>query len=357
MIGVTIYPLPPRLPTNPYLDLLYAPMGGCGLHIWRRRPREALPALLAGRGARVLHLHFFDELTQRPGRLTTAARSLAFVALLASLRARGVRLVWTAHNLVPHELHQPRWAFLTYRFVARSAEAVIAHGEAALSLVRERYGPLRRAEAIPLGSFAGVYGPAADRGVSRAALGLPASGRVILSLGALRPYKGLEDLIDSFAALPAERRGTLLIAGAPKDRAYAELLARRAAQVAGVTLAPRHVPDEQIPAYLAAADVVALPYRRLLTSAALMLALSYARPVIAPDVGPARELVRDGREGFLFAPGSPEALSAALRRALDHPDLDALGASALDRAEQFDWREIAARTAALYRAVAAGEQP
>jgi beta-1,4-mannosyltransferase len=354
---VIIYPLPPRLLTNPYLDLLYAPMRESDIDVRRARPRQAVPALLAGRGNRVLHLHFFDELTQRRGALETEARSLALVTLLAALRVRGVRLVWTAHNLVPHELHHPRWAFLTYRYVARSADAVIAHGEAALALVRERYGPLRRAEAIPLGSFAGVYGPPANRATSRASLGLSPAGRVTLSIGALRPYKGLEELIERFAELPADQRGTLLVAGAPKDRAYAAALERQAARVPGALVSPRHVPDEQLPAFLAAADLVALPYRRLLTSAALLLALSYARPVIAPDVGPARELVREGREGFLFAPGDPEALGAALRRALGHPDLDALGVNALAAAAKLDWRETAARTAAVYRAVVAGSGP
>src|SRR6266542_1752326 len=116
---LTIYPLPPQLPTSPYLDQLYAPMHAQGVHVLRSRPRYAVPALLLGRGSRILHLHFFDELTQRRSQAATAARSLLFLALLALLRWRGVRLIWTAHNLEPHELHHPLWGFLVYRLVAR----------------------------------------------------------------------------------------------------------------------------------------------------------------------------------------------------------------------------------------------
>src|SRR5262245_50249860 len=90
-----VYPLPPPLPTSPYLDQLYAPMAALGVSVQRGRPRYELPALLLGRGSRILHLHFFDELTQRPGRAATAVRSLLFLALLALLRLRGVGLVWT----------------------------------------------------------------------------------------------------------------------------------------------------------------------------------------------------------------------------------------------------------------------
>ena len=49
-----VYPLPPQLPTSPYLDQLYAPMAALGVDVRRGRPRYDLPALLLGRGSRIL---------------------------------------------------------------------------------------------------------------------------------------------------------------------------------------------------------------------------------------------------------------------------------------------------------------
>jgi beta-1,4-mannosyltransferase len=346
-----VYPLPPQLPTSPYLDQLYAPMAAQAVEVRRDRPRYALPALLLGRGPRILHLHFFDELTQRPGQAATAARSMLFLALLAALRLRGVRLVWTAHNLEPHELHHPAWGFLLYRLVARWSDAVIAHSQAARELLEARYGPLPRCVVIPHGSYVGLYGPPRDRAASRAALGLPAAGPVLLNLGTLRPYKNIEWLIDVFATLPPDARGTLLVAGAAKSEAYADALRRRAAAVPGVDLRAAYIPDQELPVYLAAADLVVLPYRSLLTSGILLWALSYARPVVAPAFGPVRELVHEGQDGFLFAPGDGEALRAALTRALAHPDLPALGQVGLAIAQEFAWPKIADRTVQVYREV------
>lgn len=348
---LAVYPLPPQLPANPYLDMLYAPMGALGIQVRRGRPRAELPRLAFGRGPRILHLHFFDELTQRPSRGATALRSLGFVSLLSLLRLRGVRLVWTAHNLQPHEAHQPTWAWLLYRTVARQSAAIIAHSQAARAQLERRYGPLPQARVIAHGNYIGCYGPPRERAASRAALGLPPNGRVLLSLGALRPYKGLEDLLDAFERLPAATRGTLLIAGAPKDRAYAAALARRAAPIEGARLDARFVPDDALAGYFAAADAVALPYRQLLTSGALLAAMSYARPVIAPAFGPAAELVREGEQGFLFAPGDVGALAQALARAAAQPDLDALGRSALASARALSWDTIAQATAATYRSL------
>ena len=353
---LAVYPLPPQLPTSPYLDQLYAPMADLGVDVHRGRPRYELPALLPGRGPRILHLHFFDELTQRRGRTPTALRSLLFLALLAALRLRGVRIVWTAHNLQPHETYHPAWAYLVYRCVARWSDAIIAHSQAARAALEDRYGALPRCEIIPHGSYVGLYGSPRDRMESRAALGLPAGGRVLLSLGALRPYKGLEDLLAAFAELPEAERGTLLIAGAAKDRAYASDLAGRVAVISGARLEARIVPDGDLPIYLAAADVVALTYHALLTSGILLWALSYARPVVAPAFGPVRELVSEGREGFLFAPGDVESLRAALARALAHPNLDALGQAGLERAREFAWPRIAEATVDCYRRAVEGSK-
>jgi beta-1,4-mannosyltransferase len=350
-VVIRIYPLPPWLPTNPYLDQLYGPMAAQDVAVRRTRPRYALPGLLLGHGPRILHLHFFDELTQRRGRIQTAGRSLLFLALLAALRLRGVRLVWTAHNLEPHELYHPLWGFLVYRFVARWSAAVIAHSRAARRMLETRYGALPRCVVIPHGSYIGLYGPPRDRAASRDVLGLPACGPLLLSIGALRPYKNIEGLIDAFAALPAATRGMLLIAGAARSPVYAQELRRRAAAVPGVQVRAAFIPDAELPAYLAAADLVILPYRNVLTSGMLLCALSYARPVVAPAFGPVRELVRDGQEGLLFAPGDDDALRAALERALAHSDLVALGAAGLAVARECTWPKIAARTAQLYHEV------
>jgi glycosyltransferase involved in cell wall biosynthesis len=348
---LVVYPLPPQLPTNPYLDQLYGSMAAPDIQVRRVRPRYAVPALLLGRGPRILHLHFFDELTQHPSKRQTAVRSLLFLTLLALLRLRGVRLVWTAHNLEPHELYHPTWGFLVYRLVVRWSAAIIAHSRAARDLLEARYGTLPNCHIIPIGNYIGLYGPTRARAASRAALGLPAGGPVLLNIGALRPYKNIEGLIDAFTALPEPTRGTLLIAGAAKSPAYAAQLRRCAATVPGVRLHTEFIADAQLPTYLAAADVVVLPYRKMLTSAMLLCALSYERPVVAPAFGAVRELLREGQTGFLFAPGDDDALRAALERALTHPKLSAVAAAGLELAHEFAWPKIAEMTAACYREV------
>ena len=341
-----VYPIPPVLPTNSYLDLLYAGMPGW-IHPCRVRVRRGLFELVRGGKPALLHLHFFDELCQRPGRAATAARTLAFLGLLRLLRARSVPLVWTAHNALPHETFHARWAVHAYAAVARQSPAIIAHSRAAARELTMRYAPPQPPFIVPHGNYVGLAGPAIPPMDARHALGLPPDLPVLLALGTLRPYKGLEALLDAFAALPP---GTahLLIAGGAKVPSYAAALARQVARTPGAQLIPRHVPDGELPLYLGAADLVILPYRHLLTSGILLWAMSYARPVVAPAFGPVAELVCDGQEGFLYAPGDSAALPAALERALAHPDLAGLGQTALERVRLFTWPRVAAQTALVY---------
>lgn len=357
---IAVYPVPPTLSDNPYLDLLYRPMTGPEVEVRRVRPlRRGIGEALGRSGPRVVHLHFFDEICQRPNRAVTVARTTAFITLLRLLRARDVRLVWTVHNLEPHELYQPDLAEQLYRQVAAMCDAVITHSHSAAGALVERYGRPAGLYVIPHGHYVDQHGPKAQRPAARAQLELPMDAFVCVSLGAWRPYKGLEDLIAAFQdgewrSVPRSP-SLLLIAGQPKVPEYAAVLTQAASQVPGVRLLPGRVPDERMSIYWAAADVAAVPYRCLTSSGILIEAMSYAVPVIAPDVPVVRELVRDGETGFLFKPGDVISLRHALARAQAHPNLPAVGQAALDYVRRYNWDTIAAQTICVYRDVVSAQ--
>jgi beta-1,4-mannosyltransferase len=352
---IQIYPLPPKLPQNPYLDQLYSPMHYHDIAVDRSRPRYGLLGLLFRRGNRILHLHFFDELLQKPSARQTTLRSAMFVIFLQIMQLVGVRLVWTAHNLEAHELHHPEIGRRVYRYVAKHAKAIIFHSHAAQQLFEQRYGACPQARVIPIGNYIGLYGPQQERTISRQRLGLPLDGPVLVCVGAIRPYKNIEGLIDAFAQLPAATRGTLLIAGAAKTADYAAELQRRADGIAGLRLDLRYIADAELPYYFAAADLVVLPYRKMLTSAMLICAMSYASAVLAPAFAPVRELVEHGVNGWLFDPAEPQALQQALAHVINQPQAE-IAQAAFARAQQFDWADISAQTARCYREVSNATQ-
>ncbi|XSG76054.1 glycosyltransferase family 4 protein [Herpetosiphon llansteffanensis] len=344
-MNISIYPIPRLLTTNPYLDLLYTPFAAWPeLRIMRQPFAQSLRAGLLQRDNRVLHWHFFDELTQRPSQSATALRSMSFIALLRLLRWRGAKLVWTAHNVEPHELRHPAWAKRCYQAMAHAAGQIIVHSQAAAQLIDQHYQVAAKTNVIAHGSYIGVYGPQQEQAPARQQLGLAAEGFLALNLGTLRPYKGVELLLEAWQA----ELGQLLIVGAAKEPAYATQLQQLASDLT-INIRPDFIADELLPAWFAAADVVVLPYRKTLTSGMLLAALSYARPLVAPDLPPVRELIREGENGFLFEPNNVASLRAALHRAAAHPNRQALQQNALQTVQALDWTQLAAQTADVYR--------
>jgi glycosyltransferase involved in cell wall biosynthesis len=321
---------PPRLPSNPYCELLYGHVRRLGVDVvsgdsgvrwlWRARRRVA-----------ALHFHW-PERHFRSGSFRSA---LGFAVRLVVARALGHRIVWTVHNAHPHD-DATRGARLVRRTLLRLATLVV-HCESARAELG-RAGDT--AVVVPHGSYAGHYPNRIGRAAARGRLHLEPATRVFVALGQMRPYKGLDDLVDAFEALDAPD-ARLVVAGEP--------VTPSAVPVSGdprIHVAPMRVGDDELQVFLNAADVMVLPYRAVLTSGAAMLAFSFGRGIVAPRLGCLAELERSGA-AILYDPVDPDGLASALRRALA-ADAGALGARARRLAAAVSWEAIARRHLGVY---------
>jgi glycosyltransferase involved in cell wall biosynthesis len=112
-----------------------------------------------------------------------------------------------------------------------------------------------------------------------------------------------------------------------------------------------YVPDDQLPQYYAAADVVVLPYRRIYQSGVILLAMTYGRPVVVSDLPGMTEIVTDGVNGYVFRQGSQDELARVLIRALrDETGRRQISLCASEYIRKHhDWNQIGAKTNQLYR--------
>jgi len=183
---------------------------------------------------------------------------------------------------------------------------------------------------------------------SRAELGLPPDRRIALFLGLIRPYKGVDVLIDAVARLGAEQDWFLIVAGEPWGRLRASLEAQvRTNRLQNrVRLELDWVPEAEVPRLLAAADIVVLPYRAGSQSAVAPLALGAGVPVLSTAVGGVPEVVRDGVDGIIVAPDSAAELARALTE-LDRERLAKLAEGAVAGRRRLTWENYAAELEAL----------
>lgn len=216
------------------------------------------------------------------------------------------------------------WTWMMERLVHRVRFRTVASG-----FLQSRFGGLlihhvRDTEAWSPGAH--------DPAPARSRLGISRE-KVIMFLGTPRGYKGVDDLAEAVRRL---KRADVILAlvGTDPDSPTG----RRLRAVAPAVRCVGEIPFAEIPHYLEAAHVVAVPQRRSSPSlgqvpAKLFDAMALARPIVSTQVSMIPEIL-DGC-GVVVEPDDPEALSHALAFLLDHPDeAAALGARARARAEE-----------------------
>jgi glycosyltransferase involved in cell wall biosynthesis len=348
------------LPTyawNPYQRLLAASLAdhdveATAVSQWPTRA-PILGAWQAHGRPEVVHLQWIHDFlggsTGKPSRRTV----WWFDWQLRLLKRRGVRIVWTVHNLKGHEATLDEREAAAHKAIIERADAILLHCAHARDALVQLYGPSaaarRRMHIVPHGGYVSQYEVDADPASARKALGLAAAGIVYAFVGAIRGYKGVGELLDAFAG--SDGLGTdarLLICGKPLPSKLGRDLERRASGDPRIVLRLERIPEAELSQVLRAADVVVLPFRDILTSGSAILALSHGRPVIAPAMGCLPETL-PADASILYDPEAPEALAGALRSAA-HADLRAMGERARRHADGLAWGPIAAEVAKLYRA-------
>jgi len=189
---------------------------------------------------------------------------------------------------------------------------------------------------------------------------------LILSVGGIEPRKGSDTLVRALAALKQAGRAPVLgVVGGHSFQDYRGYRDRVLASLPGLGLHLDDdvvllgtVPDAELPAWYAAADVLAFPSTKEGWGLAVLEAMSAGLPVVASDLPVFGEYLQPGRDALLVPVDDPPALAAALAAVLDDAGLaDKLRSAALAVAERFSWARSAAEHRAIYGALTDPPRP
>jgi glycosyltransferase involved in cell wall biosynthesis len=254
-------------------------------------------------------------------------------AVSARLLPRGRPQVLTMHNVIRRERSGRR--------LADRMDATIVHTRHGAELL----GGGSRVHVIPHGAFEHLTRQRDERPLPA---GLAAvEGPIVLCFGVVRPYKGVDVLVDAFRSVEGAE---LWVVGRPLGVSLDALDAP-----ASVRFVPRYVSDAELPAFFRRADLLVLPHHSVDVSGVLFAGLAFGKPMLLADVGGFRELVEDHGAGRLVPPGDARALADAIAALLSDPDerrrlAERARAAA---AGPYSWDSIAARTNAVYEKVLA----
>ena len=309
-----------------------------GLEARARLPFKAaehLPDMLRFRRAATADVVHYQWLTVPP----------LDVRLLPSLRPRAM----TAHYILPPRPNRRQIA--SARRVFGAMDAVVAHSEHGAGRLRDEVGlDPAKVRVIPHGAFDYLTKLPEEKPLPPELEG--AQGPVILCFGLLRPYKGIENLIEAYGQIAGSggsRDAELWIVGNPRlDVAPLRDLA--AATPGRVRFVTRFVDDAEIPAIFRRADLVVLPYLDAEHSGVLYTGLAFGKPLVLSAVGGFPEVAETGA-ARLVPPGYTAALASTLAELTADDAARAEMAAAATRAAAgpHSWGEAARLTLDLYR--------
>ncbi|WP_439691243.1 glycosyltransferase [Curtobacterium sp. SP.BCo] len=321
----------PAYRDNPYLNLMLLAPRARGWNVLESLRLEQLEQHLGHLGTGdVFHMHWTSPIVQRADDdLASAGLRLdRFRRGVDAARSRGARLVWTIHNVLPHDARHLELELELDRYLAATSDAVHVMNRDTAAAVAPYYAlDGARVVHIPHPSYQGVYPSSGSRSEARTRFGLGDTDRAVLAFGQMRPYKGLDVLIDAVRRIPSADRPVLLLAGRTSDEDRASIDALLGDDVRSVR-EHDHVEDVDVQRWFRAADVAAFPYRRVLNSGSLHLAASFGVPAVLPDEAHLR--AEFGDEGWVRWFDTADA-AASLAAVLAEPVGSAEGAEEFSR--------------------------
>jgi glycosyltransferase involved in cell wall biosynthesis len=248
----------------------------------------------------------------------------------------------TAHYILPPSPSRRQVA--TARRVFERMDAVIAHSEHGATRLRDEVDlDPERVRVIPHGAFDYLTRLPEEKPLPAELEG--AEGPVILFFGLLRPYKGLDTLLEAFREVEGAE---LWIVGNP--RMDVEPLRRAAETASGrVRFVTRFVEDAEVPAIFRRADLVVLPYRDAEHSGVLYTGLAFGKPLVLSAVGGFPELAT-AAAARVVPPEDPASLAKELSELVgDEAAREELAAAARRAASgPYSWDAVARQTLDLY---------
>ena len=285
-----------------------------------------------------LHFDWISSYYFRRWPWLTYLSVVTFCAQIMLARGMGVQVVWTLHNIIPHDTATLKVHRFCQRFLARRCEWIRTFSSGTVARAAAELGvPESKFRVVPEGDYSHVYVNQMSREEARKKLGLPGGAKVFLNIGLIKPYKGLLELLEAFDTLQ-QPATYLLLAGKVMDQEYGKKIRARLSE--RVILVDEFIPADELQVYFNAADVVVLPFQAIENSGSVIMAMGFARPIIAPRMGVVQERLIQQDE-WLY--DSISELPKKLRSAAELPQstLEAAGNRNFEALAKNAWQDFA----------------
>jgi len=328
---------------NPYQKLMMEGLAAAGMQVSHGVPGKLLVFVRSAIRYRPAYIHIdwlHSYYLRRRHWMTWLLYPLFVLDVLIAKYILGVKFVWTLHNIFPHD----RPVFGPYlwarQFFARQCDWIRVFDSGTVQRASEALGIMpEKFRIVPEGSYIGYYPNTISKEDAKRQLGLPDSKRILLYLGLIKPYKGVLELVKSYEACPEKHQAILLIAGKAMNAAYLRQV-QEAIQTESIYLYNRFVADDELQVFFNAADVMVLPFERIENSGSAILAMGFAKPIIAPARGVLTKRLFQQPE-LLYKDQSIPASILDKAILLTDQEIESIGDKNFQALKQFKWEDFA----------------
>lgn len=344
--------------SNPYLEKLYG-------HISKEHPKDKItyfdtstisiltfPILITLyrlKGYKIIHIHWliFSINPKHKIPLSKLISYLYSIICISLIKLVGFKLVWTVHNVVPHERMTLNDVSIS-RYLARISSKKIVHSQYTIMEMKGLNINVDNIEIIPIGNYLDIYKKKITKIESRRILHIKKGEFVILFFGLIRKYKGVEDLIYAFNKIDT-KNVKLIIAGRCEDEGLLDYL-KTSSQRDNIDFYEGYVRDDDVSLYFEASNVVCLPFRQITTSASAILSLSMNRSIIVPRIGTIMDLPVG--IGYTYLPNNKQNLVESIKKAIIEDGIPKnFGSINKKYLNSISWGSIADKTYELYESI------
>lgn len=274
--------------------------------------------------------------------------------MVIAFRLIRIRVIFTIHNVMPRHGALRLYHKVIYRIMYRLCNALIVHTSSGKEEVADIFSvDPSKITVIPHGDYK-FFVPDTKMSSAEAkkVLGLSSDCRTILFFGAIRPNKGLDIILRALSRiLQIEPNSRLLVIGEPcENYGRYEAIKRKEKIEDCVFEKLAYIPNEEVSTYFFAADVVVLPYNEITQSGVLQIAYAFGKPVVATELPGFKEVIENGKNGFLVPLNDVDNLAARVGEILHNfskmHDMGNYSKFLCDT--KYSWDGIATQTMSVY---------
>lgn len=320
----------PLAQINPFQRLLYCRAAAAGYAVVPAVNLEGL-APINWPGRSVIHLHWLASVLSGAMSSEDAAHKVAeFERKLCRWRDRGYKIVWTMHNVLPHNSVFTESEIALRKVVVEHSDCIHTLANSSVDEAKQYFEiPEEKIFCVLHPTYEGWYANVNDPQNARLELGIEPNAVTFVQFGAIQRYKGILELVSAFRQLQLKHSTRLLrliIAGMPSDKSYVAEILQAIAYIPEIRFIQTSVPEREIQTLANAANVMIAPYINTLNSGVVMLAATFGKSLIAPNIGGVADAFGSDPT-LLYNIRDPHGLFSAMERALTYKVSDSVFSS------------------------------